>query len=298
MSDTTFPPLSDNGYPKDQGAVDYGNSNNGGGWSRDNSRQDSFGGQSSQNNGQGGGYGGGGGNRYNGGGSYGGSSGGGNRYNGGGYGGGNGQGGGGYQKKPWQKNGGGGGFKRPENTDMSFYRTYAVTGNQNAPHNIIDDLSACISFLNEKEYTLRTGGLEGIETVAEKAAKKLELHLPFRGFAEKDSKFTFNSDHTKAIAKIFHPGIDDYKPGQQVFIYKDIRIMMGNNTRSPSLFLLVWTEDGAESAAEVTPRTGFAATAIRVACALGVPVFNLGKSDTVDRLKTYINSCDILPMNR
>lgn len=199
--------------------------------------------------------------------------------------GGSGGGGGSWQKKPWQ---GGSGFKRAEETDMSLYKPYACTGNADCPAEILEKFDRITKKLEELGYTVRVGGMDGIEDRIEKLIPKHELHLPWRDFNGKQSKFTYNSERTFAIAKMFFPTFDTMKKGVQAFLAKNARLILGDKVVSPALFLLCWTEDGAESVKERTNRTGFTGHPIAIASAVGIPVFNLAKSDAEQRLDFLI----------
>ena len=207
-----------------------------------------------------------------------------------------------YQKKPWdgqkkpwdgQKKGGGNGFTRPVETDFTIYKPYAVTGNRDMPEHLIAKMVELVKKLEGLGYTLRTGGLEGVEEAVENAATietKKEVILPFRDFNQKKSKFTYVSDRAHAVAKMFFPSYDTIKKGAQLFLAKNARLVMGNNMTSPALFLLCWTEDGVEAARDRTMRTGFTGHPIAIASTIGIPVFNLGNPSAEQRLSLYLES--------
>lgn len=223
---------------------------------------------------------------------------GGQQNNQGGQGGGNrswGSGGGqsGYQKKPWNggQGGGGGGFqKRPEDTDMTLYKPYACTANEDAPPEIKNKFIEIVKMLENNGYTLRTGGMEGVEEIVENSVTKKEVHLPWREFAGKQSRFTFNSDRAYAIAKKYHPTFDGLSKGVKCFLAKNARLVLGNNMTSPALFLLTWTEDGATSSRDRTARTGFAGHPIAIAAGIGIPVINLARNDAEQKLNMLITN--------
>ena len=225
---------------------------------------------------------------------------GGQQNNQGGQGGGNrswGSGGGqsGYQKKPWnggQGGGGGGGSfqKRPEDTDMTLYKPYACTANEDAPPEIKNKFIEIVKMLENNGYTLRTGGMEGVEEIVENSVTKKEVHLPWREFAGKQSRFTFNSDRAYAIAKKYHPTFDGLSKGVKCFLAKNARLVLGNSMTSPALFLLTWTEDGATSSRDRTARTGFAGHPIAIAAGIGIPEINLARSDAEQKLNMLITN--------
>lgn len=192
------------------------------------------------------------------------------------------------QKKPW--NGQKKNWERPKETDMSLYKPYAATGNREAPPEILKKFEEIARKLETLGYTARVGGFEGIEETVEKATTKNEIHLPWREFGQKQSKFTFTTDRAMAIAKMFHPTFDTMKKSVQLFLAKNARIVMGDKMNSPALFLLCWTEDGVESAKEKTSRSGFTGHPIAIASAVGIPIFNLGNPSAEQRLNLYLES--------
>jgi hypothetical protein len=61
---------------------------------------------------------------------------------------------------------------------------------------------------------------------------------------------------------------------------------IGADCATPSKFVICWTPDGAQT--ETTQATGGTGQAIRIAVACGVPVFNLARTDTLERLKAFV----------
>ena len=275
MYGTTFPPALGGGHQNDQ----YEEQRQGGypdrqsSYENDQGQRSSYGGSNS-NQGQRQSYGSGGGGGYQGGG-------GGDNWNN------NRNQNGGGGKPPWNSRQP---FKRPEETDMTLYKPYAATGNKDCPPEILRKFEELAKMLETQGYTARIGGLEGIEETVEKTQVKQELILPFKEFNQKQSKFTWASERAFAIAKMFHPTFDSIKKGAQYFLAKNARLILGDKMNSPALFLICWTEDGAESAREKTSRTGFSGHPIAIASAIGIPIFNLGKPDAEQRLKLYLES--------
>lgn len=213
------------------------------------------------------------------GGGYRGNNGGGNSYGGnrGGY-----QGGGGNR----------GNFQRKQEPEgpAEFYLPYTVTANREIPQepmNIIIDL---IKELEGRGYTMRTAGREGPEDTFDKTATKKEIHLPWRGFMDKESKFSFTSENAKVLAGQLTPSFEGMKPGLQTILASDVKTILGKELRSPTLFLITWSEDGAETMQEKTSRTGNVGLAIALACKLKIPIFNLGKPNSLQRLRQYLGN--------
>lgn len=194
----------------------------------------------------------------------------------------------GFQKKPWQ--GGGGKFPRKEEPlDPTIYIPCAVSGNKGAPVEILNKVKELVALFNKVGITVRTGCADEIELAADEAAtEKRERILPWRDFAEKESKLVWNSERANIIAKRYHPTYDNMKKGVQHILGKNARLVLGDKMNSPARFLLIWTEDGSEHARQKTAKTGLAGHIIAIASAAGVPIYNLGNPTAEQRLREYI----------
>lgn len=208
---------------------------------------------------------------------------------------------GGYQKGNYQNNNGGGyqkgnfqrgNFQKRSNEPegpAELYMPYVITGNREAPPDVLETMKRIVTLLEKNGYTMRSGGMDGPEDAVEKVATKKEIHLPWKDFNNKDSKFTFTPNHAKEIAAKFQPGYDGLKPVIQTFLAKNVRMLMGKDLKGPALFMITWSEDGAETISEKTAKTGNAGHAVAIASTLRIPVFNLGKRDAESRLNSYLN---------
>lgn len=206
---------------------------------------------------------------------------------------GGGQGGqGGWQKKPWQGGGGGGRKWNPpaQDTDMTVYRPYTVFSNDGYPPEIQAKFERIVKKLEERGFTMRYSALNKIDAVVEPIVTKKELYLPWRGFAEKDSKLNFTIDRAMAVAKMYHPAYDSMKDSVKKFLACNARKLMGDKMVSPSIFALCWTEDGVENVREKTMKTGFSGHPIAIASAVPIPIYNLGKPDAEDRLNFFLET--------
>lgn len=205
--------------------------------------------------------------------------------------------GGGYQKN-YNNNGGsnynknsnfrGGGGRQQDMSEGTLYKPYVGTGNREAPHDVLERMRAFAVELERFNFILRTGGLEGPDEAMETAVKNPEIFLPWRNFNNKESKLTFNTKQSLDIAKIFHPGFDTLKDSIKAFLAKNARMVLGNNLRSQAMFVICWSEDGAETGRERNPKTGNVGHVIAIANAMKIPVFNFGKHDAEQRLRNYL----------
>lgn len=202
------------------------------------------------------------------------------------------KGGGGFNKGGFNKGGfNRGNWKKQEEDegDPALYKPYVISGNPNPPAEVVESITKIAKELEAKGYTVRLGGFDGIEDTVEKATTKHEVHLPWRGFNEKESKFTFTPQRAKDIAKLFHPSFDGLKPVIQTFLAKNVRMVMGKDLKGPSLFAIIWSEDGAEKDSEKSFKTGNVGHLLSIANDLRIQVFNFGKPDAEARLRAFLD---------
>lgn len=190
--------------------------------------------------------------------------------------------------------GGNGAFSRPQSPEgpVELYLPYVATGPRDTPPPIVEKIVSIVKELETRGYTLRNAGREPVEDLFEKSVTRKEVHLPWRGFLDKDSKFTFAPEAAKVLAARYYPGYEGLKPAIQAFLAADVRMIMGKELRSPALFLITWSEDGAESSQERTAKTGTVAQAIAVASTLRIPIFNFGKPSAEERFRLYLGNAN------
>ncbi len=210
--------------------------------------------------------------------------------------------GGGYQKKQWSPGGGGGSYgggggKSPfqrkvwtpeELAKATVYKSVVITGNESPPPAVLQALQRLVPEMEKRGYVIRSGGMKGMENAVEELARNLEIHLPWKGFDGKESKFTYTSDEAKEFAKRYHPAWDQAKPVVQTFCAKNVRLMLGKDLKSPTQILIIWSEDGAEHVRERTAKTGLTGIAVALASELRIPTFNLQRPDAEQRLMQYL----------
>jgi hypothetical protein len=192
-------------------------------------------------------------------------------------------------KSNWNGNKGGYPKKNQEPEEIKLYKPYVGIGNKEAPQDILDQMRRLATELNGFGYLLRTGGLDGPDAAFEAGASgNVEVHLPWKGFADKESKFTFTGPLATGVAKMFHPSFDTLKPVVQTFLAKNARMVLGKDVKSPALFMICWSDDGVESVKNKTSKTGNIGHAIAIASSLHIPIFNLANHDAEIRLKRYL----------
>lgn len=179
---------------------------------------------------------------------------------------------------------------KPEEIDPTLYLSAVFLGNKEAPPSVIQTMVEDAKYLESKGITIRVGGDGPIDEAVEKAVSKKELILPWKGFNEKDSPYTWAIERAHHIAKMFHSAYDNLPKGVKSILAGKARLVMGHKMMSPATIVLVWTEDGAESFREVTAKTSFAGHPIKIACAAGIRVINYGKPDASSRVRHFVET--------
>ena len=203
---------------------------------------------------------------------------------------------GGYQNNGGGYNGGGG-FQKKAPVDIDaplpepvFYKPYAVVGNKEFPTDLIPKLTSIVKKLDSLGYTARTGSMKGLDVCVEELTTNVELQLPWKNFNNKESKNTYSSPEILAIAKSLQPGFDELALPIKGFLAKNVRVLLGGKGISRAIFLLCHSEDGADSARQVTSRTASVGHAIKVADKFNIPVFNLKNDNVEEQLMSYLNA--------
>lgn len=94
------------------------------------------------------------------------------------------------------------------------------------------------------------------------------------------------SERAYDIAADHHPAWQNCGENARELHARNVHQVLGADCSTPSKFAICWTPDGAQT--DTTKATGGTGQAIRIAVAYGVPVFNLARADTLERLKAFV----------
>lgn len=195
---------------------------------------------------------------------------------------------GGYQKKSY-----GGKYQEQEVdlTNFKLYKPYSVVATKDAPRDVLDTLRNLVTMMKANGFTLRASTSTDMDDVAITTVQdsSTEVYIPWKDFNNVSSKYYFNDKTCLHIAKMFHRSFDSLKPAVQAFLGRTVRMIMGKKPSNYSLFIVVWSEDGAEKVSQITPKTGYISHAISVADALHIPVFNLQNNNAIDRIRNHFS---------
>jgi hypothetical protein len=170
-----------------------------------------------------------------------------------------------------------------------LYKPYVISGNKETPPNIIEQMFKIAKELETFSYTLRISSMDGPDKIIEPRINDKELYLPWKDFDKKTSKLTFNTPESLKIAAMFNPSFSGLNFTVQAFLAKNARIVLGQNLKSPAMFVMCWSQDGVEDGKNKTSSTGNIGHIIAIASSMKIPVFNFGNADAEQRLKQYLS---------
>lgn len=135
---------------------------------------------------------------------------------------------------------------------------------------------------------LRTGGAYGADSAFMRGAPlgHALVYAPSTSYAaalRKRSRhgatLTAPAPHAYGIAEQHHPAWERLGNFIRALHARNAHCVLGEDLRTPSLFTLCWTVDGAETAEETSRDTGGTGLGIRISAAYGVPVINLRRDE-------------------
>ncbi len=142
---------------------------------------------------------------------------------------------------------------------------YTGVGSRKTPQQILDLMCGIAKYLQGHGYTLRSGGADGADLAFENGAG-LDKHI----FYAKDS-----TPQAEAIAAQFHPAWNRCSAFAKRLHGRNSFQVLGPELNVPSKFLICWTPDGCKRHVDRTIHTGGTGTAISIADANGIGVYNL-----------------------
>lgn len=169
---------------------------------------------------------------------------------------------------------------------------FAGIGSRKIPNNVQTLMSKLAKVLMDKGHMLRSGHAEGADMAFECAMEpehRAEIYLPWRGFNQAptdDSRYIVPSFHTgmMGIAQKHHPNWNACSDGAKKLHARNVCQVLGKDLTIWSDIVICWTPNGSGS--------GGTGQAIRIARSYGIPVFDLGLSNTrehlFDHLETWV----------
>jgi len=156
--------------------------------------------------------------------------------------------------------------RRPTKENPLLY--YTGVGSRNTPAHILDLMTKLAVKLFQQQYVLRSGGAKGVDSAFEKGASWYEIYYANDATTE-----------SMELAGQYHPKWDACKEWARKLHGRNAFQVLGDDLRTPSKFVLCWTPDGAINHRERSITTGGTGTAISIASAYNIPVYNFQRYD-------------------
>ncbi len=173
---------------------------------------------------------------------------------------------------------------------------YTAVGARKTPNDVLKKMVVYGTVFAELGYTLRSGAARGADAAFEYGCDlsqgEKEIYLPWQEYNSSKSELYHISELAYTIAEEIY-GLDRWRrvsSGVKKLMARNIYQVLGLTLDTPSKFVLCWTPDGIETAEERTRRTGGTGQAIACASQYDIPVFNLQREDTEDRLLDFVGA--------
>ena len=150
---------------------------------------------------------------------------------------------------------------------------YAGVGSRETPPDILEMMANFAYHMAGKQIILRSGHADGADKAFEMGCDlnygRKEIYLPWPGFNDSTSEFVGPTNEAFTMASEHVPHWKNMRNHAARKLHaRNMHQVLGYGLNSPVLFVMCWTQEG--------KLKGGTATAIRVAHARGIPVFNLG----------------------
>lgn len=152
---------------------------------------------------------------------------------------------------------------------------YAGIGSRSTPEPIQNLFTRVATYLEQQQYTLRSGHADGADMAFENGCSKLkEIYIPWPNFSNSDSKLVVENPKAFEIAEKFHPYWNNLSQGSRKLHARNTHQVLGLDLNTPVEFIICWTENGSGS--------GGTGQALRIAKHYGIPIFDAGKYNDFD----------------
>lgn len=176
-------------------------------------------------------------------------------------------------------------------------RYYAGIGSRETPADVLAIMSDLAKALAIAGWVLRSGGADGADSAFEQGASagggRKDIYLPWRGFNNNPSTLFEADKAAYALAATLHPMWDSLGSGPRSLHARNCYQVLGQSLDTPGDFTVCWTADGCESAKTRRRTTGGTGTAIILSELRGVPVFNLAKDASRERLNALLRDLGV-----
>lgn len=172
------------------------------------------------------------------------------------------------------------------------HRIYAGIGSRTTPPEVLAYMRKAAQRLAARGFTLRSGAADGADSAFEQGCDEVggakEIWLPWKGFNRHADTGLYPGDAHFDLVSKFHPAWNRLGRGPRSLHARNVGQVLGHDCRQAVGFVLCWTPDGCEASSQRTQATGGTGTAIEIACAHNIPVFNLARPDARERFAEHV----------
>ena len=154
---------------------------------------------------------------------------------------------------------------------------YAGIGSRNTPIDVMNAMTKTAKWLEKFNYVLRSGGAKGADTAFEQGITNPNMK---QIFYQNDA-----TEEARKIAKRYHPAWDRMSNFAKNLHGRNAFQILGRDLETPVDFVICWTPDGAETHKDRQYETGGTGTAISIANANGIRVYNFANENSINELR-------------
>jgi len=172
---------------------------------------------------------------------------------------------------------------------------YTGIGSRKTPDSVLATFTSLATMLERAGWILRSGGADGADAAFAAGALNpsgCEIFLPWSGFNGCTRGMRPQQGVWSQASKIaagVHPAWGRLNTPIRALHTRNVFQVLGSDLQTPSLFVVCWTPDGAETENESSRDTGGTRTAIVLAARHGIPVVNFARSGAQERLHQVLH---------
>lgn len=177
---------------------------------------------------------------------------------------------------------------------MEKFKSFAGIGSRETPPEVIEQMKDIAALCLAMGYTLNSGGADGADSAFEEVYDQkngpMNIFLPWPGFNNNRSKYTRPKPEAYDLGSTVHPAWQYMKKDSvKALIARNMHQVLGWSLQDPVDFVVCWTQNGQETEAQYTIRSGGTGSAISMASRHNIPVFNLCNDGRFEELCMFLS---------
>jgi hypothetical protein len=186
--------------------------------------------------------------------------------------------------------------KKDRSMKMDGKIYYTGIGTRNLPDDYKEKIKNIAIGLDKLGFILRSGGADGCDLSFENNHQgSKEIFIPWKGFNNSDSNLHEQNKDASNIARENHPAYEKLKPAVKKLMDRNVHQVLGKDLKTPSQFIICYTEDGVNNHTNRTSKTGGTGLAISVASKNNIPIYNIRNKKDYNEVMEIIETGVIKP---